>query len=75
MCNVSCKLYILCLFPCICTECLLRIVPSNYFFPNFMGMLCNKDADVQYLCLYVLYVFFHRVEGKGGWGYYSETVQ
>lgn len=33
MCNGSCKLYILSLFHCICTEHLLRIVSSNYFFP------------------------------------------
>lgn len=33
MCISSCTLYIFCLFPCICTECLLRCVSSNYFFP------------------------------------------
>lgn len=33
------------LFPCICTECLKKLSPRIYSFPNFMGTLCNKDAD------------------------------
>ena len=41
MCNDSCKLYILSLFPCICTECLLRIVSSkNYFFFPILWECC-----------------------------------
>lgn len=47
MCNGLCKLYILVfvLFSCICTECLLWIVTFSNFFPNFLGMLCNKNAE------------------------------
>lgn len=42
-------------------NCLLK-----YFFPNFMGMLCNKDADVEKLCVSLLckYLPRHRMRKK-----------
>lgn len=65
MCNVHVNCTYSCLFPCICTECLLRTVSSNYFFPNFMGMLCNKDADVKNVWVFGN-VFSHRIKRKRG---------
>lgn len=61
MCNGSCRLYILFismyLYRMSFKNCLLRL-----FFPNFMGMLCNKDADVKNLCVSGN-VLCHRMKG------------
>lgn len=63
ICNVSCKLYILCLFPFICTECLLRIVPSNYFFP-ILWECCAIKMPMFSICV-SMYCMFSFTESKG----------
>ena len=63
MCNGSCKLYILSLFPCICTECLLRIVSSNYFFPILWECCAIK---MPMLRIYASLGMFSVAESNGG---------
>lgn len=67
MCNGSCKLYILSLFPCICTECLLRIVSSNYFFPILWECCAIKMPMLRiYASLRMFFVTESKEEKKGG---------
>ena len=68
MCNDSCKLYILSLFPCICTECLLRIVSSKklFFFP-ILWECCAIKMPMLRIYVSLESCSCHRIKGKKSW--------